>query len=116
MIAVDEDSNQSVPSDTVTGRGMFFNKNLLVVLERDWTVDSTITDSRFHSMLSDIPHDEVILNVGQYLELSREDIGQYRTIFWIADNFFTYIPIGNKLLFFNKQNNGNKNQKFSFAD
>ncbi len=106
VIAVDEDSNQSAPGDTVTSIGLFFNRNLLAVLERDWRLDTSVAYSRFQSMLSDIPNDEVIVPFAQSSGLSIEDFGQYRSVFWIADGVYTSVPIRNELKQF-KEYGGN---------
>lgn len=93
VVAVDEDSIQSAATEIVTSRGMFFNRNLLVVLETAWMFDPSVVIPRYRSMLADIPHDELIVPSEQAFDFQVEDIGQYRSVFWIADGKITEAPV-----------------------
>ncbi len=104
--AVDEDNLQSAATDVASSRGVFFNRNLLVVLERDWGFDTSIVMPRYRSMLADIPHNEFIVAPGDSFVLHMEEIGQYRSVFWIADAIVTVAPTMSELKWF-KEGGGN---------
>jgi hypothetical protein len=91
LVAVDDDSNVSAPTSILSSRGLFNDNNLLVALEdgENHNVDTVMSFPRLRAMLSDIPHDEVVIATGsvgnQNDFLRRELLGQYRAVYWISD-------------------------------
>ncbi|MFH1891465.1 MAG: M28 family peptidase [Candidatus Zixiibacteriota bacterium] len=87
IVAMDVDSNYSVPTDTVTSRGLFFNRNALVVVDvTPWAVDSSMSLSKYRYFFSDIRYDLVTFLGGlPESDLPIEELGQYKSVFWFSD-------------------------------
>lgn len=85
--AIDADLNYSAPSDTATSRGLYFNRNALVIVELSpWDVDSSMSLPRYRYDFADIRHDMIITFGGQHsTDLSIEQLGQYKSVFWLSE-------------------------------
>jgi hypothetical protein len=68
-------------------------------------LDTSIAMPQYRTMLADIPHDEFIVPSGQEFDLHIENIGQYRSVFWIADAVATVSSVIGELISF-KENGG----------
>jgi hypothetical protein len=81
----DSDSNESSPTDVVSSRGAFFDRDLLVVIAPPTGItDTGVAMSKYRYFLSDVRYD-YMLNDGQQFPI--EELGQYRSIMWINDGF-----------------------------
>ncbi len=86
VIAVDEDSLESSPSDTTTGRGAFFDRDLLVVIKPPAGVadDTSAAMARYRQFFCGIRHDCLIIDEEP---VSVAELGQYRSVMWINDGY-----------------------------
>jgi len=94
--AMDADSNYSTPTDTVKSRGLFFNRNALIVVEiTPDLVDTAISLQRYRYFFADIRHDLMTTLAGApETALSVEELGQYKSVFWFSD-FYTGVGYQN---------------------
>jgi hypothetical protein len=86
VIAVDLDSNESSPTDVVSSRGAFFDRDLLVVIAPPTGIvaDTGVAMSKYRYFLSDVRHDYLLIEDQQF---PIEELGQYCSIMWINDGF-----------------------------
>lgn len=87
VVAVDEDSNASVTSDTVTQAALFFDRETLVVAtppSQAHFYDMSVAMRKYRTFLVDIRCDMILLGSDS---LGIADIGRYRNIIWIADGY-----------------------------
>lgn len=91
VVAVDEDSNASVSSDTVSQGALFFDRETLVVITPMRTIfnftyleDSSVAMQKYRTFLADIRYDMIILGSDS---LGVADFGRYRNIIWVTDGY-----------------------------
>jgi len=86
VMAVDEDSNESLPSDTVTQGALYFDKQALVVVTPaiHYLEDTNVAMDKYRNFFADIRYDMFILGDAP---LDINDFGRYRNVFWIDDDY-----------------------------